>query len=136
MTLSGDIVVTNVGDTLQLDMPILEGLGLVQYTVDDPWLNATNTYTGILMTDLSKYIGASASAKTIHMVALDDYAVDVTFEDIKKWPTLLATRTNGAYMDIESSGPTRIIFPNHSYSVDPVIFNDSWIWNLKTMEIN
>ena len=136
LTLSGDIGIKNVGDTLQFDMPTLENLGLVKYSVDDPWFDVTNTYTGVLMSELGKYAGVSPSAKNIHMVGLDDYSVDISVDDIEKWPILLATRTNGAYMDIESSGPTRIIFPYHSYSIDPVAYNDFWIWNLASMEIN
>ena len=54
LTLFGDIGVTNSGDTLQLDMPTLEGFGLVKYAVNDPWLEATNTYTGVLMSDLRR----------------------------------------------------------------------------------
>ncbi len=136
LTLSGNIAVKNVGDTLQFDMPTLEKLGLVKYTVDDPWLNVTNTYTGILMSDLRKFAGASPSAKLIHMVGLDDYAVDLPFEDIEKWPVLLATRTNGSYMGVANNGPTRIIYPYHSYSIDPVTYDDYWIWNLATIEVN
>ena len=94
LTVSGNISVTNAGDTVQFDMPTLESLGLVEYTVDDPWLNATNTYTGILMSDLRKYIGASKTSQAMHIVALDDYGVDISVEDMDKWPILLATRTN------------------------------------------
>lgn len=136
LTVSGNISVTNAGDTLQFDMRTLESLGLVEYTVDDPWLNATNTYTGVLMSDLRKFVGASEAAKSMHIVALDDYGVDISVQDMEKWPILLATRTNGEYMDVENSGPTRIIFPYHNYSIDPVKYNDFWIWNLKSMEIN
>jgi len=136
LTLSGDISVTNVGDTLQFDMATLENLGLVKYTVDDPWFNETNTYTGVLMSELRKYAGVSPTAKNIHLVGLDDYSVNISVDDIEKWPILLATRTNGAYMDVESAGPTRIIFPYQSYSIDPVTYNDYWIWNLASMEIS
>lgn len=136
LTVSGNISVTNAGDTLQFDMRTLESLGLVEYTVDDPWLNATNTYTGVLMSDLRKFVGASEAAKAVHIVALDDYGVDISVQDMEKWPILLATRTNGEYMDVENSGPTRIIFPYHNYSIDPIKYNDFWIWNLKSMEIN
>lgn len=114
LTVSGDISVTNAGDTTQFDMPTLESLGLVEYTVDDPWLNATNTYTGILMSDLRKYLGASESSLVMHIVALDDYGVDISVEDMEKWPILLATRINGEYMDVENSGPTRFIFSGSS----------------------
>lgn len=137
LTLYGDLAVKNVGNTLQFDMPTLERLGLVEYAVRDPWLNSEVTYTGILMSELSKFVGAADSAAKVHIVALDDYQVNIPFTEIKKWPILLATRTNGEYMSIENSGPTRIIFPYHAYpEIDPVKYDDLWIWNIKSMEIN
>jgi hypothetical protein len=137
LTLYGDLVVKNGGDTLQFDMPTLEKLGIVEYAVHDPWLKSEVTYTGVLMSELSKFVGATDSATKVHIVALDDYQIDIPFTEIKKWPILLATRVNGEYMSIENSGPTRIIFPYHAYpEIDPVKYDDLWIWNIKSMEVN
>jgi hypothetical protein len=137
LTISGDISVTNVGETLQLDMPTLESLGLVEYTVEDPWLSEEVTYTGVLMSKLSEFVGASESADNFHIEALDDYQVDLPFADIERWPILLATRSNGQYMAIENAGPTRIIFPYHSFKeLDLEKHNDLWIWNIDSMQVN
>jgi hypothetical protein len=91
LTISGDISVTNVGDTLQLDMPTLESLGLVEYTVEDPWLLEEVTYTGVLMSRLSEFVGASESADNFHIEALDNYQVDLPFAHVEQWPILLAS---------------------------------------------
>ena len=136
LTIMGDIGITNSGNTLQLDMPTLEGFGLVKYTVNDPWLEATNTYTGVLMSDLSKVLGASGEATSMHITALDDYTVEISLADVEKWPILLATRTNGNYMDVENSGPTRVIFPYDTYSdIDKVGTKPLWVWNVKSVEL-
>ncbi len=135
LTLTGDIAIKNVGDTLQFDMPTLENLGLVKYTVDDPWLNASVTYTGVLMSDLRNYAGASESAKNFYIGALDDSTVTIPVDDVEKWPILLATRSNGDYMSVGAAGPTRIILPYHKYNFDRDTYNGYWIWNLATMEI-
>jgi hypothetical protein len=137
LTISGDITAKNAGDTLQFDLATLEKLGLVKYTVHDPWLKTPVTYTGVLMSDLSKFVGAADSASGMHIIALDDYQVDIPFSEIEKWPILLATRMNGEYMPIENSGPTRIIFPYHAYpEIDSVKYDNLWIWNIESMEIN
>ncbi|MDA1228856.1 MAG: molybdopterin-dependent oxidoreductase [Chloroflexi bacterium] len=137
LNISGAISQTNDNDKLVLDIATLEKLGLVEYTIADPWQNHEEiTYVGVLISDLLKYAGASDTATNVHMVALDEYAVDVSMEDVKKWPVLLATRTNGSYMDIESSGPTRVVFPFHS---NPEIDEDTYkvlmIWNLRDIVI-
>ena len=135
LTLMGDLEVTNSGDTLRLDMPTLEGFGLVKYTVNDPWLEATNSYTGVLMSDLSKVLGASGASTSIRITALDDYSVDIRLVDVEKWPILLATRINGEYMDIENSGPTRVIYPHDTFpDIDKVETKTQWIWNIKSVE--
>ena len=136
LTVLGDIGATNAGNMLELDMPTLERIGLVKYTVNDPWLNARNTYTGVLISDLHKVLGSSSAATTLHITALDDYQVDISLEDVEKWPILLATQNNGNYMDVENSGPTRVIFPYDTYSdIDQIAYKDFWIWNIKSVEI-
>lgn len=137
LTISGAISITNTPEkTLQLDMPTLEKMGLVKYAINDPWLNAKNTYTGVLLSDLLKVIGAAPQATQLHFVALDDYQVDIFISDIQKWPVLLATQTNGAYMDIANNGPTRIIFPFDQYKeIDVVLYKDLSIWNVATIEV-
>ena len=137
LSVFGDIGQTNAGEQLKFDIATLEKLGLVEFTIADPWQNHEEvTYTGVLMSDLLKYAGISDGAKNVHMVALDDYAVDVSVDDMMNWPVLLATRTNGEYMDVENSGPTRIVFPFHS---NPEIDEDTYkvlmIWNLRDIEI-
>ena len=45
LTVSGNLGVTNVGDTLQLDMPTLERLGLVKYSIIDPYQQVDTAFT-------------------------------------------------------------------------------------------
>jgi hypothetical protein len=137
LTITGNVSVTNAGDALELDMPTLEQLGLVKYSVLDPYLNAETTYTGLLMSDLAKVLGVTGPEAVFRFVALDDYQVDLTLDQFQKWPILLATRANDEYMTIENSGPTRIIFPYDTYpDLNPVRYNDYWIWNIASIEVN
>lgn len=137
LTVSGKISASNTPDgLLQLDMPTLEKFGLVKYAINDPWLNTYNTYSGVLVSDLLKVLGADPQATTLHFVALDDYQVDIAVADIQKWPILLATQANGAYMDVANNGPTRIIFPFDQYKdIDVVLYKDLSIWNISTLEV-
>ena len=137
LTFSGRLRVANVGDTLQLDMPTLEAMGLVEYTVNDPYSGVDVVYTGVLMSQISRYVGASQPWDTFRIVALDDYQVEINFPDVERWPILLATRSDGEYMTVENSGPTRIIYPYDSFpELDPVEYNDLWIWNIASIQVN
>jgi hypothetical protein len=136
LTVSGDISNTNSGDTLVFDLATLEELGLVKYSVNDPWLNSNISYTGVLMSKLLEVAGASESATTAHFTAVDNYQVDIAIADIQKWPILLATRSNDALMALEAGGPTRVAFPYDQYDdIDQLTYKDSWIWSITEIEI-
>lgn len=134
ITVSGDISVTNVGDSLVFDMRTLERLGIVQYSVPDPWLNEEVTYAGVLLADLLKVAGVSDAATSIRVVSLDGYVFDTPVAETEAWPVLLATRANDQYMDIANSGPTRIIFPYDSYPDLSAARNMS-VWNIREIQI-
>jgi hypothetical protein len=117
-----------------LDLPTLEKVGLVKYTVTDPWLESQITYTGVLLSDLLKVAGVADDATTVKVVALDDYAADIPIEEINKWPILIATQADGEYLTIENNGPTRIIFPYDTYP-DITAARNMSVWNLEGLEI-
>jgi hypothetical protein len=136
LTVSGNISAKNNGDVLELDMATLEKFGLMKYDVTDPWLGKNVFYSGILMSDFLKIVGAANTAKGVTITALDEYEVSLTFNEIEKWPILLATQIDGAYMTVSENGPTRIIFPFDDYAdIDQVLYKDLWVWNIKSIEV-
>lgn len=134
VTLSGQLNNTNIEDTLVFDMQTLESIGLVEYTVPDPWLSEEISYTGVLLTDLLAVADIEEGAQELFVVALDDYATKIPLSDIEEWPVILATRSNNDYMDVANSGPTRIIFPYDKYPNEVQARNMS-VWNIKRIEI-
>jgi hypothetical protein len=136
LTISGELTNKNTGDTLVLDMATIEKLGLVKYTVKDPWENKQVTYTGVLLADLLKAAGATEKATSIHLTALDDYQVDIVIAKTKEIPMLLATQADGQYMDVDHAGPTRIVFPYDTFSDSDLLdYKNLSIWNISRMEI-
>ena len=134
LTVTGAINNKNAGDILEFDMPTLEKIGLVKYTVSDPWLQSEVTYTGVLMSELLEVAEVSDSATTVRVVALDDYAADIPISEIETWPILLATQADGEYLTVDTNGPTRIIFPYDTYS-DITAARNMSVWNNKLLEI-
>lgn len=134
LTVSGDISIINDNNQLTFDIKTLEMLGLIRYKVDDPWLQKEVTYSGVLLSDLLKFAGASDSVTVVYATALDGYAVAIPIKEIEDWPVLLATQSDGTYMTVENSGPTRIIFPYGVHDDISVARNYS-VWNLKSLEI-
>jgi hypothetical protein len=136
LEIDGKVRVTNDGGRLLLDLPTLEQLGLIRYSVEDPWLKRNVSYTGVLLSDLVKLLRPATSATTMHLTALDDYEVDVALADVERWPIMLATRLDGKRMAIDKGGPTRIVFPYGLVSgIDKLEYKDLWIWNIKSITV-
>jgi len=134
LTISGDISNTNDNETITLDIESLEAMGLVSYEVDDPWEQERVAYTGVLLSDLLQVAGASDSTTEIFATALDGYEIPIPIGETEAWPVLIATQSNGSYMSIESSGPTRIIFPFERHD-DVTAARNMSVWNLESLEI-
>jgi hypothetical protein len=134
LTLSGDIESSNADGVVDFDLNTLEQLGLVSYAVEDPWLQQRVTYSGVLLSDLLEVVNASDTMTEVFAVALDGYSVPIPLKEFEDWPVLVATQSNGSYMSIENSGPTRIIFPYDRHDNLTEARNMS-VWNLESIEV-
>ena len=116
LSISGMIKETNKDGVAEMDMAMIEALGTASFTTSTPWSNTLLTYSGVPMIKLMEAVGASGSVLTVY--ALNDYKTDIPFEDFRKFPVILATKRNGAYMPVSDKGPLFIVYP---YDSDPVL---------------
>jgi hypothetical protein len=132
-TVTGKISVTNQGSALALDRSTVEKLGIVQAELYEPWTKKRTTFRGVRLEDLIAVAGASATATSLHIVALDDYAVDVPLSDVRAGGVLLATGTqDGSAIPIDEGGPTRIVFLD---GVEAGANPDQWVWSIKEIAV-
>jgi hypothetical protein len=134
LTITGNISNTNQGNSLVFDIETLESVGLVRYTVADPWQQKDIAYSGVLLADLMAVAGAGEAATAVNVVALNDYAAEVPISETDAWPVLLATQSDGLYMAVDNTGPTRIIFPYDSYTDISAARNMS-VWNIASLDV-
>ena len=137
LTVDGSIENTNDGDAAAFDMQTLESIGVVEYTAKDTagGGGADVVFSGVLLSDLLDVVGASSDATTLKTVALNDYTIDIPISDIKKMPVLLATEADGKPMSIEDFGPTRVVYPNKQFDLQPELNDALWIWQLATITV-
>lgn len=114
LSVSGLIKETNKNGVAELDMTMLEAIGTASFVTTTPWYNTPMTFAGVPMARLLDYLGASGT--TITAYALNDYKTDIPIEDFRKFPVLLATKRDGAYMPVRDKGPLFIVYP---YDSDP-----------------
>lgn len=135
MTVTGKIGNPNVGDAIQMDMETLESVGLVDYAMTDPFEQIPVTFRGVLMSDLLDLWGVPADATILHAVALNDYSVDIPIKDMRDYPVMLATMQNGDYMEVSDRGPLMMVYPYEHFDFDHAIYDNYWIWQLKSIEV-
>lgn len=135
LTVTGLIKNTNQGDTLLMDMAAIESVGQVEYTVLDPFEETTITYQGVLLSDLLALWGVDPAAKTLSVVALNDYQVNIPLDDLRQYPVIFAVRRNGEYMPVSTRGPAMLVFPYNHYEFELTEYNDYWVWQIKSIDV-
>ena len=135
LSLTGKIGTTNSPGRLDFDMETLEKLGLIEFTVDDPYLKRATTYQGILLQRVLDIARVPQYATMLRAIALNDYATDVPIKPISQWPVLLATKRDGQRMPVADKGPIEIVFPYNSFTIDPTVYDPMWVWQLRSFEV-
>ena len=118
-----------------MDLATIESLGVVEYTLDDPFENEEATFRGVLMSDLLDIWQVDEAATTLNMVALNDYAVDVSISDLREFPVIFAMQENGEYMTVARRGPAMLVFPYRDFEFDETFYNNLWIWQIEMVEV-
>jgi hypothetical protein len=134
LTISGQIGVTNQGDALVLDRHAFEAIPMTTVKTETPWTNGMVAFEGVPLKALLDL--AAARGKSIHAVALNDYAVDIPVADSANPEVIVAYRMNGETMRVRDKGPLWLIYP---LSDDPALQNEGthskMIWQIKQLEI-
>jgi hypothetical protein len=120
---------------LQLDRPTLQAMGVVSYTIQDPFAGRAVTYQGVLLSRLLDAVGADADATTLRIVALNDYEAELAVTDVRRWPIMLAYAADGKTLGVVEKGPLMVVFPTHAYNIDPIIYEPLWVWQVAAIEV-
>jgi hypothetical protein len=124
------------GKEVAFDMATLERLGVVRFTTPTSWTDKPVTFDGVLLSKLLELVGADAGARTLTMIALNDYQAPVPIEDANKWPVILATKENGAYMPVREHGPLWVVYPQHAYpELGGRDYVSRWVWQLASITV-
>lgn len=134
LTLSGELKVTNVDGTLQLDREALMGLASTTFETSTIWTEGVHTFEGVSLQDLVDLIGVEDG--TLRATAINDYTVEIPVSDAVAGGPMIAYLMDGAEMSVRDKGPLWIIYPFDS-SADyrsEVVFSRS-IWQLDRIEV-
>lgn len=135
LTVTGKIGVTNSNSAIRMDRATLEQVGLVEYTVTDPFEERPIRYRGVLMRDLLALWQVAADAQRVQVTALNDYKIDIPISDFHQYPVLFALQADGVYMQPDYRGPAMLVYPIDQYEFDLIAVQRNWIWQIKTIDV-
>jgi hypothetical protein len=134
LTLSGLLRNTNDGALANFDMPMLEHLPQTSFTTKTPWYAQPRRFTGPLLRDVLRAAGAHGSV--LRARALNDYRVDIPFEDAQRFDLIVARLLDGAPMPVRDKGPLFAVYP---FDAQPelrnAIFYSRSAWQLRSIEV-
>lgn len=134
LTVTGDIAVTNSGDSAQFDLEMLKALGTIEYQTETLWTTGTVTFNGPALSSLLDRLGVSSG--TIRAQAINDYAIEIPVADIETEAPMIAYAMNGENMSRREKGPLWVIYPYDSDAKyrSEVVYSRS-IWQLDRIEV-
>jgi hypothetical protein len=134
LSIGGRITRTNQGTHAAFDMPMLEALAQQHITTKTPWYKEPRKFSGPLLRDVLALVGASGA--TLRLIALNDYRIDVPFDDARRFDVLLARAIDDRPITVRERGPLFVIYP---FDSDPALRNALYysrsVWQLKSIDV-
>lgn len=134
LTITGNIARRNKGETAVFDTAMLDKLPTHEFRTSTPWFKEPVTFRGPRLQTVLEAVGAKGT--TLHMVALNDYAVDVPITDAQRFGPLLARRIDGKVLGVRDKGPLFLVYP---FDMQPETRNDMYygrsIWQLTRIAV-
>jgi hypothetical protein len=134
LTVSGRVRMPNDGKAAQFDMSMLEQLPQISFTTKTPWYSQARKLTGPLLRDVLASAGAVGS--TLRAVALNDYWVEIPFDDATRHDVIVARLLDDKPMAVRDKGPLFIIYP---FDAQPELRNTVYYsrsaWQLRSIEV-
>ena len=109
----GSPVLTVVGGTTPLSLTLdeLDSMGSATISIDEPFVNRRETYSGVPLATVLGKAGIPDTA-TIDTDAIDHYHYVSVVKPMVDSQALIATRRDGAPIPYDQGGPIRIVFPD------------------------
>lgn len=134
LTLSGQLRTPNAGKEAHFDMAMLERLPQTSFSTRTPWYAQARQFTGPLLRDVLRAAGAHGTL--LRARALNDYRVDIPFQDTQRFDLIVARLLDGAPMPVRDRGPLFVIYPFDSQSeLRNAIYYSRSAWQLRSIEV-
>lgn len=100
------------GAPRSFDRDALYDMPRAQFTTSTVWTSGQIQFAGVRLRDLLDQVGATGA--TLHVTALNDYAIDLPISDATPGGPIIAYEMNGKPMSVRENGPLWIVYPYDS----------------------
>ena len=128
------VVNSTNGTEVMLSEEDVNALAQVTVNTENEFVDAMTAFAGPLGRDVLALVGAEEG--TVVLTAVNDYAVEVPFEDFENYNVVFATSADGVQFSRRDKGPIWVVYPmsDHAELQDPV-YNGRLIWQLVKVEV-
>jgi len=134
LTLTGRIRKPNRGENANFDMAMLVGMPQLSFTTRTPWYAQPRKFTGPLMRDVVSAAGGHGTL--LRARALNDYRVDIPFDDAQRYDIILARLLDDKPMAVRDKGPLFAIYPFDARpELRSAVYFSRSAWQLRAIEV-
>lgn len=134
LTIRGRVRQTNDAGAAHFDMAMLAALPQVQIQTRTPWYASARRFTGPLLRDVLAAAGAQGS--TLRLTALNDYRVDMPWEDPQRHDVVVARLIDDKPMAVRDKGPLFVIYPfDERPELRSATYYSRAAWQLRTIDV-
>jgi hypothetical protein len=134
LTVTGRIRNANADGAARFDRAMLEAVGVHRLATSTAWTEGRTEFEGVLARDLLDAVGADGSS--VLATALNDYAVTIPLDELRRYPVLLALKMDGQYLKIMDKGPVWIVYPRDQYAeLQDSLTDKRWVWQLRELRV-
>ena len=134
LTLTGRVSNRNAGDAAAFDMAMLEALPQREIVAPTPWYDEPRRFAGPLLRDVLAAAGATGT--TLRASALNNYRVEIPFDDAVRHDVVLARLLDGKPMSVREKGPLFVMYPfDRKPELRNAVYYSRCIWQLRAIEV-
>lgn len=134
LTLMGRLRMPNQGERAVFDMPMLEAMPQREVLTRTPWYSSERKFTGPLLRDV--LAAAGAKGERIRAVAINDYRVDIPFDDAMRYDVVMARLLDDKPMAVRDKGPLFLMYPFDKHpELRNAVYFSRCAWQLKALEV-
>lgn len=134
LSVTGKIERTNAEGRADLDLALLESIGMVEIKTKTPFTEGPKVFRGVLARDLLRYLGASGAQ--IEAAAINLYKVKIPTEDFERYDVLFAVEVDGKRLRVRDQGPSWIVYPwSYHEELDREIYSRRSIWQMNAIDV-